>query len=99
MNHPVATAPESDPLVDPDGEILWRWGDYLAHGVTAQSAGGRIVELFHRPMGELLTSAGQAGWTLVQMIERGPSDRTIERFPECRGQENIPSLLGLVWRH
>ena len=97
MNLPVATAPGSDPLVDPEGEILWRWGDYLTRGVTAQPAGGRIVELFHRPMGELLTSAGQAGWTLVQLIERGPSQSTIERFPEYRGQENIPSLLGLVW--
>lgn len=97
MNHPVATAPLSDPLVDPEGEILWRWGDYLTPGVTAQPAGGRIVELFHRPMGELLTSAGQAGWTLVQMIERGPSARTVECLPEYQGQENIPSLLGLLW--
>ena len=97
MNHPVATAPRSDPLVDPEGEILWRWGDYLTCGVTAQEAGGRIVELFHRPMGELLAAAGQAGWTLVRMTERGPSERTIECFPEYRGQESIPSLLGIVW--
>jgi SAM-dependent methyltransferase len=97
MNHPVATAPNSDQLVDPEGEILWRWGDYLTRGVSAQPAGDRIVELFHRPLGELLTAAGQAGWTLIQMIEQGPSDRTIECFPEYRGQESIPSLLGLVW--
>ena len=98
MNHPVATAPNSEPLVDPDGEILWRWGDYLTSGITPQSAGGRTVELFHRPLAQLLTAAGRSGWLLERMIERGPSNRAIKRFPEYRGQENIPSLLGLRWR-
>ena len=32
INHPVVTAPDSAPLVDPDGEILWRWGTYLTPG-------------------------------------------------------------------
>lgn len=97
MNHPVATSPESEPLVDPEGEILWRWGEYLVNGSWAHPAGGRTVNLVHRPMGEILTAAAQAGWMLEVMIERGPSDQTIERFPEFRGQRNIPSLLGVRW--
>lgn len=97
MNHPVATSPESEPLVDPDGEILWRWGEYLVNGSWAHPAGERTVDLVHRPMGEILTTAAQAGWMLDVMIERGPSQQTIERFPEFRGQRNIPSLLGIRW--
>ena len=34
INHPVATSPESASLVDPDGEILWRWGYLSAPGDT-----------------------------------------------------------------
>jgi SAM-dependent methyltransferase len=98
MNHPVATAPDSEPLVDPKGEILWRWGSYLVSGSSPQPAADRTVELFHRPLGELLTTAADAGWSLERMIERGPSAEAIERFPGFRGQGHIPSMLGLRWR-
>ena len=97
MNHPVATAPGSEPLVDPDGEILWRWGSYLVSGSWPQPAGDRTVELVHRPLGELLTTAAGAGWSLERMIERGPSAAAIDRFPGFRGQSHIPSMLGLRW--
>ena len=102
MNHPVATAPGSEPLVDPDGEVLWRWGSYLVSGSWPQGAGDgtadRNVELVHRPLGDLLTIAAEAGWSLEKMIERGPSAEAIERFPGFRGQGHIPSMLGLRWR-
>lgn len=97
MNHPVSTSPHSEPLADPDGEILWRWGDYLTSGVWTHPAGPRNVELVHRPMGELLSAAAQAGWMLEQMLESGPTEKTIKRFPEFQGQANIPTLLGLRW--
>jgi SAM-dependent methyltransferase len=97
MNHPVSTSPRSEPLSDPEGEILWRWGDYLNNGSWTQSAGDRIVHLVHRPMNELLTAAAQAGWILDRMIERGPSNETLKRFPDFHGQANIPTLLGLRW--
>ena len=98
MNHPVATSPGSEPLVDPDGEILWRWGSYLESGSWPQPAGDRTVELVHRPLGELLTTVAEAGWSLDRMIERGPSTEAIDRFPGFRGQGHIPSMLGLRWR-
>jgi SAM-dependent methyltransferase len=98
MNHPVATAPGSEPLSDPDGEILWRWGTYLVDGSTAQEAGDRTVDLVHRPLGHLLTTAADAGWSLEQMIERGPSAAAIEQIPGFRGQAHIPNMLGLRWR-
>jgi SAM-dependent methyltransferase len=97
MNHPVSTAPASDPLTDPTGEILWRWGDYLSPGQLAQTGAPREVVLFHRPMGELLSAAAEAGWRLDRMIERGPSAQTVARFPEYRGQEHIPVVLGCRW--
>ena len=98
MNHPVATAPDSEPLVDPGGEILWRWGSYLVSGSWPQPAADRTVELVHRPLGQLLTAAADAGWSLERMIERGPSAEAIERFPGFGGQGHIPSMLGLRWR-
>ncbi len=97
MNHPVATSPASEPMADPTGEILWRWGDYLAPGQLTQTAGDRTVVLYHRPMGDLLGAAADAGWRLDRLVERGPSDNTLARFPEYRGQEHIPALLGCRW--
>lgn len=98
INHPVATAPDSAPLADPTGEVLWRWGDYLSPGSWPQIVEDRSVELFHRPVGGLLTAAARSGWCLELMIERGPSAATLERFPELRGQESIPSIAGFRWR-
>jgi SAM-dependent methyltransferase len=97
MNHPVATAPHSEPLEDPDGLILWRWGDYLVPGSSAQPAANRRVDLFHRPLGELLTTAAEAGWQFERMIERGPSDAAIASDPGFRGQGHIPHMLGARW--
>lgn len=97
MNHAVATSPGSEPLLDPDGEALWRWGSYLAAGSSPQPAGDRNVDLVHRPIGELLTAAAETGWRLERMIERGPSSEAIERLPGFHGQAHIPSLMGLRW--
>ena len=98
MNHPVATSPRSEPLVDPDGEVLWRWGSYLEDGRFDQRVDGSEVSLHHRPLGDLLTSASEAGWYLDRLTERGPSEATLARFPEYRGQDHIPTLLGARWR-
>ena len=98
MNHPVATAPGSEPLSDPDGEILWRWGTYLVSGSMAQEAGARTVDLMHRPLGHLVTTAADAGWSLERMVERGPSAAAIAQIPGYRGQAHIPNMLGLRWR-
>ena len=88
INHPVVTSPDSASLVDPDGEILWRWGTYLTQRRAPQHVDGddHVVELFHRPLGALLTSAADAGWSLECLIERGPSAATIERFGDAYGQ-------------
>jgi len=98
VNHPVVTSPGSEPLVDPTGEVLWRWGAYLSPGSWPHEAGGRPVELFHRPLGVLLTAAAAAGWSLEHMVEHGPSQAALDRFPEYRGQDQTPTLLGVRWR-
>jgi len=98
INHPIATAPASAPLVDPTGEVLWRWGSYLTAGVLPQRIEEHSVDLIHRPLGQLLTSAAGAGWSLEQMIERGPSAATLTRHPDMTGQEQIPTLAGFRWR-
>jgi SAM-dependent methyltransferase len=97
MNHPVASAPGSAPLVDPDGEVLGNGGEYLVAGSWPQPVGHRTVDLVHRPLGELLTAAAEAGWSLERMIERGPSAAAMEHFAGLRGQGHIPSQLGLRW--
>lgn len=98
MNHPAATSPRSEPLVDPDGEVLWRWGSYLDVGRFEQRLDGREVTLHHRPLGDVLTTASESGWILDRLIERGPSDAALARFPQYRGQEHIPTVLGARWR-
>lgn len=98
MNHPVVTAPHSDPLVDDAGEILWRWGRYLDRGTTPQTADDRTVELHHRPLGDLLTTAAGAGWRLEEMVERGPTPYTVAAQPHHHGHEHLPSVLGVRWR-
>jgi SAM-dependent methyltransferase len=97
MNHPVATVPDSEPLVDQTGEILWRWGVYLEPGRLVQHVEGNDVVLYHRPMGALLDAAATAGWRLDRLIERGPSSETVARFAEYEGQEQIPTVLGCRW--
>lgn len=98
LNHPVITAPDSEPVVDGTGEVSWRWGRYLQCGTVAEPADQRIVELHHRPLGVLLTAAADAGWHLERMIERGPTPHTITTEPHHHGHEHLPSLLGVRWR-
>jgi len=97
MNHPVYTAPGSAPFVDPDGEILWRWGAYFDNGSMSEPAGSREIEFFHRSVGELVSAAADAGWALDRLIEFGLSPETIARFPEYVGQQHIPRLAGFRW--
>jgi SAM-dependent methyltransferase len=98
INHPAFTAPGSCPMLDIDDEILWRWGAYFYEGSSTEPAGDGVVEFFHRPMDELLTSAAATGWVLERMIERGLSDETVARIPFYAGQQHIPRLLGVRWR-
>ena len=98
INHPVVTSPESAPLIDPDGEILWRWGTYLTAGTLPHHVDDHLVTLHHRPLGELLSAAAAAGWSLEAMIERGPSATTFEAEAGDHGHDQIPALAGFRWR-
>lgn len=97
INHPVFTSPNSAAISDMDGEVLWRWGSYFENGSSTEPAGEGLVEFFHRPMSQLLTSAARHGWVLEQLVERALSRETIERLPPYEGQEHIPRLLGVSW--
>lgn len=98
-NHPAFTAPGGAPIADPDdGEVLWRWGDYFTPGPVPTEIGGRTVTFHHRSMGEMLTTAANAGWVLQRLIERPLSPAAIARIPGYRGQEGIPRLVGFRWR-
>ncbi|MGI9665979.1 MAG: class I SAM-dependent methyltransferase [Acidimicrobiia bacterium] len=98
INHPVYTALGSSPIIDADGEVLWRWGSYFDVGSSLEEGGGRSIRFFHRPLGSLLTIAAQSGWSLVGMDERALSADTIERLPGYEGQDHVPRLLGVHWR-
>lgn len=90
MNHPVWTAPDSTPIEDSDGEILWRPGDYFSSGTSEVPAGHSRLVFHHRSMAHLLNSAASVGWSLERMEERPHHD--------LEGQEGIPRLLACRWR-
>ena len=73
-------------------------GMYLTPGSEPDEVEGRTVELFHRPIGLLLSAAAAAGWGLEAMVERGPSTATIDLSDEMHGHEHIPSIAGFRWR-
>ncbi len=98
INHPAYTPHAAGPIIDVDGEVLWRWGAYLQSGTSLQPAGGDTVIFHHRSMSSLLTTAAAAGWSLVEMREEGLGAAAIAREPGYRGQEGIPRVLGLCWR-
>jgi 2-polyprenyl-6-hydroxyphenyl methylase/3-demethylubiquinone-9 3-methyltransferase len=97
MNHPVDTAPAAEPMVDPTGEVFWRWGRYLSPGRLVETVARQEIVLFHRPLGELLSAVADAGWRLDRLVERAPSPETVERFPQYGGREHIPTVLGCRW--
>lgn len=90
MNHPVWTAPESTPITDDDGEILWRPGAYFSTGSSVEPAGTKKVVFHHRTMADLVNSASAAGWSLEQMVEAP--------HHEFEDQIGIPRLLAVRWR-
>jgi SAM-dependent methyltransferase len=90
MNHPVWTAPESTPITDDDGEILWRPGAYFSTGSSTEPAGAKKVVFHHRTMADLVNSAAAAGWLLEQMVEAP--------HHEFEDQIGIPRLLAMRWR-
>lgn len=96
-NHPGFTAPGSGPLVDLDGEVLWRWGSYLEEGSSLQPAGEAEVEFHHRSTAGLLNAAARAGWALRRTEEAALGAGTIAREPGYAGQEGIPRFLGARW--
>lgn len=98
INHPAFTAPGSGPFMDPDLDVFWRWGQYLERGTSLVPAGRESVRMYHRSIGDILTSAARAGWHLVEMIEAPLGSAAIEREPSYAGQEAIPRFLGVRWR-
>ncbi len=99
INHPVYTAPHSGPVLDPtDGELFWRFGDYLKTGRTRDPAGDRFVEFIHRPIGTLLTGAAASGWMLEEVRERGVGSGAATRDPILAKHRGIPHLMALRWR-
>jgi SAM-dependent methyltransferase len=90
INHPVWTAPDSTPISDADGEVLWRPGDYFSNGLSEVPAGESTVMFQHRSMADLLNAASVAGWSLEHVIERP--------HHEFEDQSGIPRLLACRWR-
>jgi SAM-dependent methyltransferase len=100
INHPVYTAPGSAPLMDDDGEILWRWGRYFVPGSSLEPAGHRRIRYHHRSIADLLSAAARQGWCLDEMVERGLGSDAIARLHGFDGQQGVPRFLGVRWtRH
>jgi SAM-dependent methyltransferase len=97
VNHPAFTAPGSTPLMDQDGEVVFRWGDYFGEGSSTEPAGDRELRFYHRSTGRLLSAAAAAGWSLHRLEERGLSAATLARYPGYAGQQHIPRILGATW--
>ena len=99
VNHPLITAPWSAPVIDDDGEVLWRWGRYFGSGATEEDAAGRVVRFHHRTLSALLGAAASAGWSLEAIEEAsvGPERAAID--PILAAQVDLPRLLALRWRN
>ena len=97
VNHPIYTAPESAPIQEADGEVLWRPGRYFDHGYTDEPAGESVIRFHHRPLGELISDASAAGWDLTRMVESGVTASQVEKYPPLAQQRHIPRLLGVRW--
>lgn len=98
LNHPIYTAPDSGPVLDPtDGEIFWRFGRYLGGGSTHEPAGRTRVEFVHRSMSELLNAASAHGWSLACMEERPVGVEAAQRDPLLAKHGDIPHLLAVRW--
>jgi SAM-dependent methyltransferase len=96
-NHPLVTAPGSGPFVDDDGEVLWRWGRYLEQGYSDEPAGDGTVRIHHHGLGQVLTAAAAAGWSLVRAVERGVGSERARTDPLLAAQAEVPRLLGMRW--
>lgn len=87
-NHPVWTSPESTPITDDDGEVLWRPGDYFSQGFSEVQAGESTVVFHHRTISDLLNAASEQGWSLERMVEQPHHDLSdqagIPRLMACR---------------
>lgn len=90
INHPIWTAPDSSPITDDDGEVLWRPGEYFSKAMTEIPAGDGTVTFFHRSMADLLNAAADAGWQLERMVE--------QPHHEFADQSGIPRLMACRWR-
>lgn len=90
INHPFWTAPESTPISDSDGEVLWRPGRYFSNDSSSIPAGAGEVCFYHRSLADLFNAAAMAGWSLERMVER-PHHELVD-------QEGIPRLLACRWR-
>lgn len=98
-NHPAFTAAGAGPIVDvSDGEVLWRWGPYLAESPTPTEVEGTVVTFHHRPIGVWLRTAAAAGWMLHDMVERGLGAAAIAADPGYAAQAGLPRLVGWRWR-
>ncbi|HSG79040.1 MAG TPA: class I SAM-dependent methyltransferase [Acidimicrobiia bacterium] len=98
VNHPVLTAPDSGPIVDPDDdEVLWRWGGYFASGYTEEPAGPGTVRFHHRSTADLLTAAADAGWSLERLVEAPAGQQRRRRDALLAAQAHVPRLLGARW--
>jgi SAM-dependent methyltransferase len=98
MNHPAYTAPGASPLLDVDGEVLWRWGSYFSRGSSTEPAGAGTITFHHRPLSSVLNAAAGAGWFLESMEELPLSEVVTAEHPTYQGQEHVPRLLGVRWR-
>jgi len=98
LNHPLITAPDSAPVIDDDGEVLWRWGRYFGDGYTEESAGDLTVRFHHRTISELLGAAAKAGWALDGLAEAGAGPQRAAADPIIAAQVELPRLLALRWR-
>jgi ubiquinone/menaquinone biosynthesis C-methylase UbiE len=98
LNHPMFTAPDSAPIFDQTGELLWRPGRYFDDGYTEEPAGHGTIRFYHRTMSALVNAAATAGFSLEEMIEMGPTESQIARSPLLADQRHIPRLLGIRWR-
>lgn len=94
VEHPVVTAPSTDPgFVEADGRIVWPVDSYLHEGERTTNWFVEGVVKQHRTIATYLNALIAAGFTIKHVDEWGPTAEQIDEFPGWAKERDRPPFL------
>lgn len=98
QEHPIMTAPIDEDMghfnLDENGnKISYTFSDYNQSGLRKVHWFDEEVTKYHRPMGEILTSAAQSGFVITEVKEPLPKPWAVEKLPSIVKEYIKPNFL------